>query len=52
MIADQWADLLQSWSRHILATGDYHDYLPEEVIDRQNQWSEIDFDAGIEPKPI
>ena len=38
MIDHQWHELLQSWSRHILATGDYRDYLPEEAIDKQNLW--------------
>ncbi len=38
MIDHQWPDLLHSWSRHILATSDYRDYLPEEVIDEQNLW--------------
>ncbi len=33
-----WRQLLNSWSRHILATSDYRDYLPEEVIDEQNLW--------------
>lgn len=33
-----WRQLLNSWSRHILATSDYRDYLPEEVIDQKNQW--------------
>jgi len=38
MIADQWPDLLQSWSRHILATGDDRDVLPAQGIDKQNPW--------------
>lgn len=38
MIADQWPELLHSWSQHILATSDYRSYLPEEVIDEQNLW--------------
>ena len=38
MIDHQWHELLQSWSRHILATGDYRDYLPEEAIDKQKLW--------------
>ena len=38
MIDDHWHELLQSWSRHILATADFRDYLPGEVIDKQNLW--------------
>ena len=38
MIDDHWHELLHSWSRHILATGDYRDVLPAEVIDKQNLW--------------
>jgi len=38
MIDSQWQEFLQSWSRHILATGDYRDTLPAEVIDEQNLW--------------
>ncbi|MHB8857270.1 MAG: SMI1/KNR4 family protein [Bellilinea sp.] len=38
MIDHQWPDLLQSWSRHILTTGNCRDHLPAEVIDKQNLW--------------
>lgn len=38
MIDCKWHELLKSWSRHILATSDYRDYLPEEVIDEENFW--------------
>jgi len=38
MIDHQWHELLQSWSRHTLATSDYRDYLPAEVINEQAHW--------------
>ena len=38
MIDHQWPDLLQSWSRHILATRDYRDFLSAQGIDKQNPW--------------
>jgi hypothetical protein len=38
MIDHQWHELLHSWSRHILATGDYRDVLPAEAIDKQALW--------------
>lgn len=38
MIDLHWHELLHSWSRYILATTDFRDVLPAEVIDEQAHW--------------